>query len=93
MKKSELVSALAEETGQSKATVGAVLDALPKVVVKGLASGPVTLPGIAKIDVRHRPERTVRNPATGTTMRAPATTVPAIKPVKALKDAVAGISR
>ena len=93
MKKSELVAALAEATGQSKAAVEAVLDALPGVVLSGLNSGAVTLPGIAKIDARHRAARTVRNPATGATMTAPATTVPAIKPVKSFKEGVAKISR
>lgn len=93
MKKSELVAALAQASGQSKTAVEAVLDALPQVVLTGLASGPVTLPGIAKIDARHRPPRTVRNPATGATMTAPATTVPVIKPAKPFKEAVAKIRR
>ncbi len=93
MKKSELVAALAEASGQTKAAVESVLDALPGVVLRGLASGAVTLPGIAKIDARHRPARTVRNPATGATMMAAATTVPVIKPVKSFKEGVAKVSR
>jgi DNA-binding protein HU-beta len=94
MKKSELVDALAQATGQTKAGVEALLDALPGAVMKGLKGGDaVTLPGIAKIDARKRAARTVRNPATGATMKAPATTVPAIKPVKAFKEAVAKLKR
>lgn len=91
MKKSELVDALASATGQSKAAVESVLDALPGVVLGGLGRDAVTLPGIAKISARHRAARTVRNPATGASMVSPATTVAAIKPVKPFKDAVAKI--
>ncbi|HSF94291.1 MAG TPA: HU family DNA-binding protein [Thermohalobaculum sp.] len=94
MKKSDMIDALAGATGRSKADVGAVLDALPGVVLAGLGAGSaVTLPGIAKIDARHRAARTVRNPATGASMVSPATTVAAIKPVKPFKDAVASVKR
>ena len=94
MKKSELVDALAQATGQTKSGVEAVLDALPDAVMKGLKAGDaVTLPGIAKIDAKKRAARTVRNPATGATMQSPATTVASIKPVKAFKDSVAKLPR
>ncbi len=93
MKKSELVDALAGATGQTKAAVGAVLDALPGVVLKGLKAGAVTLPGIAKIDAKRRAARTVRNPATGASMKSPATTVASMKAVKPFKDSVAKIKR
>lgn len=94
MKKSELVDALAGASGQSKACVEAVLDALPGAVMSGLAAGAaVTVPGVAKIDARARAERTVRNPATGASMISPATTVASIKPVKPFKDAVATLKR
>jgi DNA-binding protein HU-beta len=93
MKKSELIDALAGASGQSKAAAEAVLDALPGVVLAGLASGAVTLPGIAKIDARHRPARNVRNPATGAAMVSPATTVSSMKAVKPFKDAVAKLDR
>jgi DNA-binding protein HU-beta len=93
MKKSELVDALANASGQTKAAVGAVLDALPGVVMKGLKAGAVTLPGIAKIDAKRRAARTVRNPATGASMKSPATTVASLKPVKSFKDAVAKVKR
>ena len=94
MKKSELVDALARTTGQTKSHIEAVLDALPDAVVAGLTEGDsVTLPGIAKIDAKKRAARTVRNPATGATMQAPATTVASIKPVKSFKDSVAKLRR
>jgi DNA-binding protein HU-beta len=90
MKKSELVDALASASGQSKATVTAVIDALGAVVVAGLRShGTVTVPGVAKIDVKKKPARTVRNPATGAAVEKPASAGAAFKPVKGLKDEVA----
>ncbi len=92
MKKSELVDALAGASGQSKASVDAVLEALPGVLLSGMAGDAVTLPGVAKFAARHRAERNVRNPATGASMVSPATTVASIKPVKPFKEAVARIS-
>ena len=94
MKKSELVDALAEASGQSKSCVEAVLDALPGAVMTGLSAGDaVTLPGVVKIDAKARAERAVRNPATGAAMISPATTVASIKPVKPFKEAVAKLKR
>ena len=92
MKKSELIDALAEASGQSKASVDSVLEALPGVLLSGMAGDAVTLPGVAKFAARHRAERNVRNPATGASMVSPATTVAAIKVVKPFKEAVAKIS-
>ncbi|HUS95237.1 MAG TPA: HU family DNA-binding protein [Hyphomicrobiaceae bacterium] len=93
MKKSELVDALADASGQSKSGVEAVLDALPGVLLSGLSGDAVTLPGVAKFDARHRDARTVRNPATGASMVSPATTVASIKVVKPFKEAVAKLKR
>ena len=67
--KTQLVAAVAEAAGVDKKTANNVLDALTDTiqaeVVKG---GGVTLPGIIKIIAKHRPARTVRNPATGETI-------------------------
>ncbi len=93
MKKAELVDALAGATGQTKAAIEAVLEALPGVLLSGLATDAVTLPGVAKFAARHRAARNVRNPATGAAMVSPATTVASIKPVKPFKEAVARIPR
>ncbi len=92
MKKSELIDALAEASGQSKGAVDAVLEALPGALLSGMAGDAVTLPGVAKFSARHRAERNVRNPATGASMVSPATTVAAIKVVKPFKEATARIS-
>ena len=91
MTKSQLVAALAEEAGSDKKTATAALDALAAVVAREVANGgAVALPGIGKVVCRARPERQVRNPATGETMTKPADKVVKISIAKALKDSVNG---
>ncbi len=48
----------------------------------------LTLPGIGKLSIKHRPAKTGRNPATGVSMEIPAKNVPHFSAAKALKDAV-----
>ncbi len=92
MKKSDLIDALSSATDLNKAQVDMVLNALPDVVLAGLkGAGAVTLPGIGKIEAKHRAAREMRNPATGGIVMKEATTVPGFKPVKGFKDAVADI--
>lgn len=89
MKKTELISALEQASGQSKAACEAVIGALPDVVLGGIRNGDsVTLPGFVKIDAKKRDARQMRNPATGGTVNKPAQMVAAIKPAKPFKDAV-----
>lgn len=62
----ELVGALAEKTGITKAKAKEVLDAHADLIVAELQSaGSVQLPGIGKLKMGHRAERQGRNPATG----------------------------
>ncbi len=89
MTKTQLVAALAEEMGSDKKTANAALDAVSALVMREVAAGgAVTLPGIGKIMCRARPERQVRNPATGETMSKPADKAVKVTIAKALKDAV-----
>lgn len=89
MTKAQLVAALAEATGSDKKSAAASLDALAEIVTREVSGGgAVTLPGIGKIYCRARPERTVRNPATGETMQKPADKVVKVTITKALKDSV-----
>jgi DNA-binding protein HU-beta len=48
----------------------------------------VTLPGLGKIACRARPERDVRNPATGETVKKPADKQVKFSIAKSLKDSV-----
>ncbi len=91
MTKTQLVAALAETMGSDKKTATAALDAIADVVSKEVAAGgAVTLPGIGKVSCRARPERQVRNPATGETMTKAADKQVKVTVAKALKDVVNG---
>lgn len=87
--KAQLVAALAEATGTDKKSASAALDALTSIVTREIAGGgAVTLPGIGKVTCRERPERMVRNPATGEQIQKPADKIVKISVAKALKDSV-----
>lgn len=91
MTKTQLVAALADEMGSDKKTAGAALDAVTTVITKEVSSGgAVTLPGVGKIYCRERPERMVRNPATGEQIKKDADKVVKMTIAKALKDSVNG---
>ena len=91
MTKTQLVAALAEAMGSDKKSAAAALDAISAVVTNEVAAGgTVTLPGVGKVYCKSRPERQVRNPATGETMTKPADKQVKVTIAKALKDAVNG---
>jgi DNA-binding protein HU-beta len=89
MTKTQLVAALAEEMGADKKAASAALDAVTSVITREVsAGGAVTLPGVGKIYCRERPERMVRNPATGEQIKKEADKVVKMTIAKALKDSV-----
>ena len=89
MTKTQLVAALAERMETDKKTATVALDALTDLITEEVSGGgAVTLPGIGKIACRARPERQVRNPATGETMTKPADKAVKMTIAKALKDSV-----
>ncbi|WP_425051195.1 HU family DNA-binding protein [Psychromarinibacter sp. S121] len=91
MTKTQLVAALAEEMDSDKKSATAALDAITSVITKEVAGGgAVTLPGVGKIYCRERPERMVRNPATGEQIKKEADKVVKMTIAKALKDSVNG---
>ena len=91
MTKTQLVAALAEEMGSDKKTAGMALDAITGIITREVGNGgAVTLPGVGKIYCRERPERMVRNPATGDQFTKPADKVVKVTIAKALKDSVNG---
>ncbi len=91
MTKTQLVAALAEEMGADKKTASTALDAVVSVITKEVADGgAVNLPGVGKIYCRERPERMVRNPATGEQIKKEADKVVKMTIAKALKDSVNG---
>ena len=91
MTKTQLIAAVAEAMGADKKTATAALDAIAGVVAKEVtAGGAITLPGLGKVACKERPERQVRNPATGETMTKPADKQVKFTIAKALKDLVNG---
>ncbi len=91
MTKTQLVAAVADAMGGDKKAAGAALDAIAEVVSREVAAGgTVTLPGLGKMACRARPERQVRNPATGETMTKGADKQVKFTIAKALKDSVNG---
>jgi len=91
MTKTQLVAALAEEMGTDKKAASGALDAIINLITKEVSGGgAVTLPGVGKIYCRERPERMVRNPATGEQFMKEADKVVKMTIAKALKDSVNG---
>jgi DNA-binding protein HU-beta len=89
MNKSDLVDAIAESAGLSKADGGRALDGFVNTITSALKSGDsVSLVGFGTFSVRDRAARTGRNPRTGETIQIAASKNPAFKAGKALKDAV-----
>lgn len=90
MNKSELVKSLAEKAEITQKDAAKVLDALVDSIQQALAGGDkVQIIGFGSFEVRDRKERKVISPATGKEITVPATKVPAFKPGKSLKEAVA----
>ncbi|EBA02539.1 MAG: HU family DNA-binding protein [Paracoccaceae bacterium] len=89
MTKTQLVAAYADASGLDKKTAGAALEALVGLITKEVSGGgAVTLPGLGKFYCRERPERMVRNPATGEQIKKDADRVVKVTIAKALKDSV-----
>jgi DNA-binding protein HU-beta len=93
MNRRELIRALA---AKGKLTVAQATDAVNGIF--GIESGiipaairagePVVLPGFGRFARRERPARTGRDPRTGAALSIAASTAPAFKPARRLRDAV-----
>ncbi|WP_296835647.1 HU family DNA-binding protein [Butyrivibrio sp.] len=89
MNKSELVDAIAKETGLSKKDSDAAVKAFVDTVTKALKKkDKVQLVGFGTFETVKRAARNGKNPQTGATIKIPASTAPKFKAGKALKDAV-----
>ena len=89
MNKSELIDAIAESSGLTKADAGRALDGFISAVTGALSKGDsVTLVGFGTYAVKERAERMGRNPQTGREITISAARLPSFKAGKALKDAI-----
>ena len=89
MNKSDLVSAIADNSGLSKADAARALEATTSAISGALSSGgSVAISGFGSFLVRSRAARSGRNPQTGATIQISASKVPAFKAGKLLKESV-----
>ena len=89
MNKSELVEALANGSGITKAAASRVLETFVDTVTVALKRGDqVVLPGFGSFSTGNRSARTGRNPQTGATIQIKASRVAKFKAGKSLKEAV-----
>nr|WGE05578.1 non-specific DNA-binding protein Hbs [Bacillus subtilis] len=90
MNKTELINAVAEASELSKKDATKAVDSVFDTILDALKNGDkIQLIGFGNFEVRERSARKGRNPQTGEEIEIPASKVPAFKPGKALKDAVA----
>ena len=89
MNKAELVEAMANKTGMSKAASESAVKAFIEVVTDELKNGgKVQLVGFGTFETVQKAARTGRNPRTGAETKIAACTAPKFKAGKALKDQV-----
>lgn len=89
MNKNELVAAVADKAGLSKADAGSAVEAVFDTITSELkGGGDVRLVGFGNYSVSHRGASKGRNPMTGAEVDIPARNVPKFSAGKGLKDAV-----
>ena len=89
MNKAELIAAVAAQTGETKKSAEATINAFVDTVTKSLKKGDkVQLVGFGSFEVRKRAARKGRNPQTGAEIKIPASKAPVFKAGKALKETV-----
>lgn len=94
MNRKELIDALADKTGSTKADADRNLSALIEIISGTLKKGDnIALVGFGTFEVRKRAARTGRNPKTGEELKIKAAKVPAFKAGATLKAAVNGTKK
>ena len=89
MKKTDLIHAIAEQSGLSKKDAEKALNATIDTIIKAVAEGEkIQLTGFGTFEKRQRNARTGVDPRTGNTIEIPASKVPAFKAGKGFKDIV-----
>ena len=91
MNKNDLVSAVADAAGLTKADAGRAVDGVFESITAALkAGGDVRIVGFGTFSVAQRAATTGRNPRTGETIQIKASKQPKFKAGAPLKDAVNG---
>lgn len=87
--KAQLIDAVAEGSGLSKADASRAVDTTLDTILRALATGDsVALLNFGTFGVKSRAARTGRDPRTGGALQIPAAIVAFFKPGKAMKDGV-----
>ena len=90
MNKSDFIEAIAKDAKLTKADAGRAVDAMIDVITATVAKKQeVQLIGFGTFSSAKRAARAGKNPATGASIKIPATTVPKFKPGAKFKAAVA----
>lgn len=94
MNRAELISEIAELTGQPKTIVSETISTFLHTITGAINKGEkVTLVGFGTFERRNRQARTGRNPRTLAPLRIPSSRVPAFRAGQELKDIVNGSMR
>ena len=89
MNKTELTTALAEQTELNFTEATLVINTFLEIIGKQLEKGePVSIAGFGSFEAKKREERQGRNPNTGETITIPEKIVPNFKPASKLKEIV-----
>jgi DNA-binding protein HU-beta len=89
MSKKDLIDAVAKECELTKEKATVVVDAVLAHIRTSMKNGQeVRIPDFGTFKVAARKAREGRNPATGATIKIPASRVPKFTPAKGLKDAL-----
>jgi len=89
MNKNDLIAAVADKTGVSKASAGQAVDATFDAITDALKTGDdVKIIGFGNFAVAKRAASVGRNPRTGEAIKIAASKTPKFKAGKGLKDAV-----
>ncbi len=89
MNKNDLISAVADNSGLSKADAGKAVDGVFEAITSELqGGGEVRVVGFGTFSVAQRKATTGRNPRTGEAIQIPASKQPKFKAGKGLKESV-----
>ena len=89
MNKSELIAAVAEQSGLTKKDAEKAVSATIDTIITSVANNEkIQIAGFGTFEQRQRDARTGCDPRTGNRIEIPASTVPAFKAGKGSKDAV-----
>ena len=89
MNKTELISAVAKESGIKKSETESIIENLLGIIMAEVAKGEkVQITGFGSFERKERGERTIRNPRTGEDMKVPPSKSPSFSAGSIFKEKV-----